>query len=59
MELGKQLAKSIHGELTGQLGAAEHDSSTSRLIALYQKVNGVADAPRPAKPAVRTSRQPA
>ncbi|TCP08457.1 hypothetical protein EV683_1341, partial [Crenobacter luteus] len=49
----------IHGELTGQLGAAEHDSSTSRLIALYQKVNGVADAPHPAKPAVRTSRQPA
>ncbi|WP_156485942.1 hypothetical protein, partial [Crenobacter luteus] len=40
VELGKQLAKTIHGELTGQLGAAEHDSSTSRLIALYQKVNG-------------------
>ncbi|AXK38796.1 glucose-6-phosphate isomerase [Crenobacter cavernae] len=40
VELGKQLAKTIHGELSGTREAAEHDSSTARLIGLYQRVNG-------------------
>ncbi|RXZ44408.1 glucose-6-phosphate isomerase [Crenobacter cavernae] len=40
VELGKQLAKTIHGELSGTREAAEHDSSTARLISLYKKVNG-------------------
>jgi glucose-6-phosphate isomerase len=44
VELGKQLAKTIHAELAGKQAAAEHDSSTMRLIALYQRVNGGADA---------------
>lgn len=39
VELGKQLAKTIHGELTGKLKAAEHDSSTRRLIQLYRQAN--------------------
>jgi glucose-6-phosphate isomerase len=39
VELGKQLAKSIHAELSGVPGSAAHDSSTARLIALYQQVN--------------------
>lgn len=39
VELGKQLAKTIHGELTGKLPLAAHDSSTSRLIQLYRKAN--------------------
>jgi glucose-6-phosphate isomerase len=39
VELGKQLAKTIHSELTGKLDQASHDSSTERLIALYKKHN--------------------
>ncbi|MBN3006022.1 glucose-6-phosphate isomerase [Chromobacterium alkanivorans] len=39
VELGKQLAKTIHAELTGKLKHAEHDSSTRRLIELYRQVN--------------------
>jgi glucose-6-phosphate isomerase len=39
VELGKQLAKTIHGELTGKLKSAEHDSSTRRLIQLYRQAN--------------------
>jgi glucose-6-phosphate isomerase len=39
VELGKQLAKTIHSELAGTGGAAEHDSSTERLIRLYIKHN--------------------
>ncbi|MGR2663716.1 glucose-6-phosphate isomerase [Chromobacterium haemolyticum] len=39
VELGKQLAKTIHAELTGKLQHAEHDSSTRRLIELYRQVN--------------------
>ena len=39
VELGKQLAKTIHGELTGKLKTAEHDSSTRRLIQLYRQAN--------------------
>ncbi|MCL6264157.1 glucose-6-phosphate isomerase [Craterilacuibacter sp. RT1T] len=35
VELGKQLARTIHGELTGQGPAGMHDSSTERLIRLY------------------------
>ncbi|MCP9760028.1 glucose-6-phosphate isomerase, partial [Aquitalea sp. S1-19] len=35
VELGKQLARTIHGELTGQGVAGVHDSSTERLIRLY------------------------
>ncbi|RQW28479.1 glucose-6-phosphate isomerase [Rhodobacteraceae bacterium CH30] len=35
VELGKQLARTIHGELTGQGAAGVHDSSTARLIRLY------------------------
>ena len=37
VELGKQLAKTIHAELTGKLEGAEHDSSTKRLIELCRK----------------------
>jgi glucose-6-phosphate isomerase len=40
VELGKQLAKTIHAELAGKLDQAEHDSSTQRLIALYKQRNG-------------------
>ncbi|MDN0074988.1 glucose-6-phosphate isomerase [Crenobacter sp. SG2303] len=40
VELGKQLAKTIHAELTGKLVDAPHDSSTSRLIQLYRQANG-------------------
>lgn len=39
VELGKQLAKTIHGELTGKIKHAEHDSSTRRLIQLYLLAN--------------------
>ncbi len=39
VELGKQLAKTIHAELTGKLAHAEHDCSTRRLIELYRKAN--------------------
>jgi glucose-6-phosphate isomerase len=35
VELGKQLAKTIHAELTSQLAPAKHDSSTQQLIARY------------------------
>ncbi|GGY04904.1 glucose-6-phosphate isomerase [Paludibacterium paludis] len=37
VELGKQLARTIHAELTGKLAHAEHDSSTRRLIELCRK----------------------
>jgi len=40
VELGKQLAKTIHAELTGKLKDAQHDSSTARLIQLYRQANG-------------------
>jgi glucose-6-phosphate isomerase len=40
VELGKQLAKTIHGELTDKLPAAPHDSSTSKLIDLFRRYNG-------------------
>ena len=39
VELGKQLAKTIHAELIGKLKNAEHDSSTRRLIELYRQAN--------------------
>ena len=39
VELGKQLAKTIHAELIGKLKHAEHDSSTRRLIELYRQAN--------------------
>ncbi|MGL6069991.1 glucose-6-phosphate isomerase [Craterilacuibacter sp.] len=37
VELGKQLARTIHGELTGEAAMAVHDSSTTRLIRLYRQ----------------------
>ncbi|BAK74968.1 glucose-6-phosphate isomerase [Pseudogulbenkiania sp. NH8B] len=40
VELGKQLAKTIHAELAGKSGPAPHDSSTARLIAAYKQANG-------------------
>lgn len=40
VELGKQLAKTIHGELSGRGREAPHDSSTKRLIQLYRQYNG-------------------
>lgn len=39
VELGKQLAKTILGELTGETGPQKHDSSTERLINLYLQTN--------------------
>lgn len=39
VELGKQLAKTILGELTGETGSQKHDSSTERLINLYLQTN--------------------
>lgn len=39
VELGKQLAHTIVGELDGSTEAAAHDSSTARLIALYRRMN--------------------
>jgi glucose-6-phosphate isomerase len=39
VELGKQLAKTIHAELTGKAPQAAHDSSTCRLIKLYHQFN--------------------
>lgn len=39
VELGKQLAKTIHAELSGKGINAPHDSSTSRLISLYRQFN--------------------
>ena len=39
VELGKQLAKTILAELTGETGVQKHDSSTTRLINLYLNAN--------------------
>ncbi len=39
VELGKQLAQTIVGELSGEAGPVPHDSSTARLIALYRQKN--------------------
>ena len=39
VELGKQLAKTIHAELSGKGMTAPHDSSTNRLIRLYRRYN--------------------
>jgi len=39
VELGKQLAKTIHAELIGKAPQAAHDSSTNRLIKLYRQFN--------------------
>lgn len=39
VELGKQLAKTILAELTGEMDLQKHDSSTSRLINLYLNAN--------------------
>ena len=39
VELGKQLAKTIHAELAGKLDSAPHDSSTKALIARYRAAN--------------------
>ncbi len=39
VELGKQLAKTILGELTGKTDVQQHDSSTERLIRLYRNAN--------------------
>ncbi|WP_024301892.1 glucose-6-phosphate isomerase [Pseudogulbenkiania sp. MAI-1] len=57
VELGKQLAKTIHAELSGKRGPAEHDSSTARLIAFYRQVNGAEPEPTPA-PAKPSQAQP-
>ncbi|OSI17589.1 glucose-6-phosphate isomerase [Neisseria dumasiana] len=39
VELGKQLAKTILSELTGETAVQQHDSSTERLIRLYRNAN--------------------
>ena len=39
VELGKQLAKTILKELTGETSVQEHDCSTDRLIRLYRRSN--------------------
>ncbi|MDO5069128.1 MAG: glucose-6-phosphate isomerase [Neisseria zoodegmatis] len=39
VELGKQLAKTILSELTGETEVQPHDSSTERLIRLYRNAN--------------------
>ncbi|OSI08892.1 glucose-6-phosphate isomerase [Neisseria animaloris] len=39
VELGKQLAKTILSELTGEAAVQPHDSSTERLIRLYRNAN--------------------
>jgi glucose-6-phosphate isomerase len=39
VELGKQLAKTIHAELSGKRKEAPHDSSTRRLIERYRQFN--------------------
>ncbi|MDO1510503.1 MULTISPECIES: glucose-6-phosphate isomerase [unclassified Neisseria] len=39
VELGKQLAKTILAELTGESDVQRHDSSTERLIRLYRNAN--------------------
>ncbi|SUA35851.1 glucose-6-phosphate isomerase [Neisseria zoodegmatis] len=44
VELGKQLAKTILSELTGETEVQPHDSSTERLIRLYRNANCDKDA---------------
>lgn len=39
VELGKQLAKTVLAELTGEMGAQVHDASTMRLIKRYRRAN--------------------
>lgn len=39
VELGKQLAKTIWAELTGEIEPQTHDASTARLIRLYRRAN--------------------
>ena len=39
VELGKQLAKTILAELTGEIPPQPHDASTERLIRLYRRAN--------------------
>ncbi|UOO82569.1 glucose-6-phosphate isomerase [Uruburuella testudinis] len=39
VELGKQLAKTILAELTGEIEVQPHDSSTAHLIKLYRNAN--------------------
>ena len=39
VELGKQLAKTILSELTGEIPPQPHDASTERLIRLYRRAN--------------------
>ena len=39
VELGKQLAKTILAELTGEIPLQPHDASTERLIRLYRRAN--------------------
>ncbi len=39
VELGKQLAKTILSELTGEIDVQQHDSSTQHLIELYRSAN--------------------
>jgi glucose-6-phosphate isomerase len=39
VELGKQLARTIHAELCGLGADAPHDSSTTRLIQRYRQYN--------------------
>lgn len=43
VELGKQLAKTILAELTGELPPQHHDSSTEHLIRLYRQANCAED----------------
>ena len=43
VELGKQLAKTILAELTGEIPPQPHDASTERLIRLYRRANCEAD----------------
>ena len=39
VELGKQLAKTILAELTGETPVQPHDSSTEHLVRLYRNAN--------------------
>ncbi|MDK4651088.1 glucose-6-phosphate isomerase [Kingella kingae] len=43
VELGKQLAKTILAELTGDVEPQQHDASTARLIRLYRQANCAED----------------
>lgn len=43
VELGKQLAKTILAELTGDVEPQKHDASTERLIRLYRQANCAED----------------